>query len=110
MEGNNKSYGVNLRNEKSTKLVVLEAVIDLMSYFEIQNRTKGSCEENLLALGMLADLPLETFLKENPQIREIIFALDHDEKGQEATEKLIKSISKEDLKYANINIQNNIRI
>jgi D-ribose pyranose/furanose isomerase RbsD len=29
-------------------------------------------------------------LKENSQIREIIFALDHDEKGQEATEKLIK--------------------
>ena len=83
MEGNNKSYGVNLRNEKSTKLVVLEAVIDLMSYFEIQNRTKGSCEENLLALGMLADLPMETFLKENSKIREIIFALDHDEKGQE---------------------------
>ena len=90
VEGNNKSYGVNLRNEKSTKLVVLEAVIDLMSYFEIQNKMKESCEENLLALGMLADLPLETFLKENPQIKEIIFALDHDEKGQEATEKLIK--------------------
>ena len=90
VEGNNKSYGVNLRNDKSTKLVVLEAVIDLMSYFEIQNKMKESCEENLLALGMLADLPLETFLKENPQIKEIIFALDHDEKVQEATEKLIK--------------------
>ena len=65
VEGNNKSYGVNLRNEKSTKLVVLEAVIDLMSYFEIQNKMKESCEENLLALGMLADLPLETFLKDH---------------------------------------------
>ena len=71
---------------------------------------KESCEENLLALGMLADLPLETFLKENPQIKEIIFALDHDEKRTRSNRKLIKSISKEDLKCVNINIQNNIRI
>lgn len=92
--GNNKAYGVNLRNENSKKIVVFEAAIDLMSYFEIQNKMEGFCEENLLALGMLADLPLETFLKENQQIKEIIFALDHDEKGKEATDKLMKKYQK----------------
>lgn len=96
--GNNKSYGVNVRREDSNSIVVFEAVIDLMSYFEIQNKITGSCKENLLALGMLADLPLETFLKENQQIKKIIFALDHDEKGREATDKLMKKYHKKGYK------------
>ena len=42
---------------------------------------------------MLADLPLETFLKENPQIKEIIFALDHGGKRTRGNRKINKKVS-----------------
>ena len=51
-------------NVNSTELVVFEAAIDLMSYVDIF----ADYESNKLALGMLADAPLETFLGEHPQI------------------------------------------
>lgn len=92
--GNNKSYGVNFCNPESEKIVVFEAVIDMMSYFEIEKQIKTKCKDNLLALGMVADLPLETFLKENKQIREIVLALDHDEKGMEAMKKIEEKYKK----------------
>ena len=85
VEGNDKRYGFNLRNTESTDLVVFEAAIDLMSYVEM-NRESTS---NLLALGMLADMPLQTFLEENPQIESIRFALDNDGPGRKASEELM---------------------
>ena len=48
----------------TVQLVVFEAAIDLMSYVDIFT----DYESNKLALGMLADAPLETFLREHPQI------------------------------------------
>ncbi len=41
---------------------------------------------NKLALGMLSDAPLVTFLKEHPQITTIKFCLDNDKPGRTATE------------------------
>lgn len=84
--GNDKRYGFNLRNTESTDLVVFEAAIDLMSYMEM-NRESTS---NLLALGMLADIPLQTFLEENPQIESIRFAMDNDGPGRKASEELME--------------------
>ena len=69
----------------SKTVVVFEAVIDMMSYFELQKSL-----DNLLALGMVSDGPLETFLQENSQIESIVFALDHDEKGMRAMDALEK--------------------
>ena len=86
VEGNDKRYGFNLRNTESKELIVFEAAIDLMSYVEIA----GDCASNLLALGMVADAPLETFLKENPQIEVIKFGLDNDGPGKKATAVLIE--------------------
>ncbi len=68
------------------KIVVFEAAIDLMSYVDI---TKDF-ESNMIALGMLADAPLATFLEEHPQITTIRFCLDSDEPGKKATEELLK--------------------
>ncbi|NMC60784.1 MAG: DUF3991 domain-containing protein [Candidatus Methanofastidiosa archaeon] len=82
--GNDKNYGFNVTNEESTELVVFEAAIDLMSYVEIF----ADFDSNKLALGMLADAPLVTFLKENPQILSIRFCLDNDELGRKATKEL----------------------
>ena len=33
--GNDKRYGFNISNDKSTELIVFEAAIDLMSYMDI---------------------------------------------------------------------------
>lgn len=84
--GSNKNYGFNLLNDNSKELVVFEAAIDLMSYVEIWN----DFETNKLALGMISDAPLETFLKEHPQIKKIRFCLDNDEPGRKATNQLLE--------------------
>lgn len=84
--GNDKTYGFNLVNKESSEILVFEGAIDLMSHVEIHR----DCSANLLALGMLADAPLETFLKENPQVTSIRFCLDNDEHGRRATKELMK--------------------
>ncbi len=84
--GNDKSYGFNVWNDSSTELAVFEGVIDLMSYVDIYN----DFHSNKIALGMLADAPLETFLKEHPQIQSIKFCLDNDKPGRTAAEKLMQ--------------------
>lgn len=83
--GNDKRYGFNVANADSTELVVFEAAIDLMSYVDIFS----DYESNKLALGMVADAPLETFLEEHPQITSIRFCLDSDEPGRKATEQMM---------------------
>lgn len=80
VSGNDKRYGFNVVNTESTELVVFEGGIDLMSYMQIH----GDFESHKLALGMLHDAPLETFLKEHPQISSIRFCLDNDEPGRKA--------------------------
>ena len=82
--GNDKNYGFNISNEDSKELIVSEAAIDLISYVEIF----ADYESNKLALGMLADAPLLTFLKEHTQIHSIKFCLDNDEPGRSAAIKL----------------------
>ncbi len=80
--GNDKNYGFNIWNEESTELVVFEAAIDLMSYSDIYN----DYHSNKLALGMVSDQPLVTFLREHPQIEKIKFCLDNDIAGRRAAE------------------------
>ena len=82
--GNDKNYGFNVWNEESTELAVFEAAIDLMSYADIYS----DFHSNKLALGMLSDAPLVTFLQEHPQITTIKFCLDNDKPGRVATEQL----------------------
>lgn len=84
--GNDKNFGFNVWNEKSTVVEVFEAAIDLMSYMDIQK----DFESNKLALGMLSDAPLVTFLQEHPQITTIRFCLDNDEPARKVTEKFMK--------------------
>ncbi len=85
VKGNDKRFGVNLVREESRIVLVFEAVIDLMSYMTIFPEQ----QENMLALGMLGDAPLETFLSEHKQVREIHFGLDNDEPGRQASTALL---------------------
>lgn len=86
VEGNDKNYGFNVFREGSCKVVVFEAAIDAMSYMDIFQEDKDS----LLALGMLSDAPLVTFLSEHPQIQSIGFCLDNDGPGMKAAETLMQ--------------------
>ena len=86
VEGNDKNYGFNIWNKKSNEIMVFEAAIDLMSYVDI----RGDYETNKLALGMLSDAPLATFLKEHPHISQISFCFDNDKPGRKAAETLLE--------------------
>lgn len=83
--GNDKNFGFNVVNDDSHELYVFEAAIDMMSYMDLYD----DFESNKLALGMLHDAPIVTFLKEHPQITTIKFCLDNDGPGRTATEKLM---------------------
>lgn len=65
VKGNDKTYGFNVANDNSDELEVFEGAIDLLSYCDIYD----DYETNKIALGMVADAPLETFLKEHPGIK-----------------------------------------
>lgn len=80
VEGNDKHYGVNIPSESSDELNVFESAIDAMSYIDIT----GDYNSNILVLGMLSDHPLETFLKEYPNIKKINFCLDNDKPAKDA--------------------------
>lgn len=80
VEGNDKRYGFHVEKEGSQFIAVFEAAIDLMSYADIFHDTG----EHLLALGMVADGPLEQYLKDHREIRGIRFCLDNDEPGRKA--------------------------
>ena len=81
--GNDKRYAFHVENDSDTVLV-FEAAIDLMSYFEMYRRP----QVHMLALGMTADNPLQQYLGDNPKIRNIGFRLDNDEAGRNASYKL----------------------
>ena len=77
--------------EESSRVVVFEAAIDLMSHMTIYPMQK----DNMVALGMLADAPLQTFLKEHQDIKEISFGLDNDSHGRKATAELMEKYKAE---------------
>ncbi|MBR1744142.1 MAG: DUF3991 and TOPRIM domain-containing protein, partial [Lachnospiraceae bacterium] len=91
--GNDKNFGFNVVNEENHELYVFEAAIDLMSYMDLYD----DFESNKLALGMLHDAPIVTFLKEHPQITTIKLCLDNDGPGRAATEKFVEKY--QSLKY-----------
>ena len=82
--GSNKQYGFHIWNGESRELYVFEAAIDLISFVDMYR----DYDSNKLALGMLHDAPLATFLKEHTQIRNIHFCLDNDVPGRKALQTL----------------------
>lgn len=86
--GSDKHYGFNVVSAMpgDVQVHVFEAAIDLMSYADIA----GHCNMNMVALGMLSDGPLETFMEEHPGLSTIVFHLDNDEPGRNATAALME--------------------
>lgn len=73
----------------SLRVFVFEAPIDLMSYCTLHRRVKSSA----VALCGLYDGPLDTYLRENPHIRQIDLCLDADDPGREASEQIKEKYS-----------------
>ena len=85
--GSDKKIGFRLPcGPDSLRLFVFEAPIDLMSYCTLHRRVKS----NAVALCCLYEGPVDTYLQENPQIRQIDLCLDADKWGKEAAEKMKK--------------------
>ncbi|MBE6035625.1 MAG: DUF3991 domain-containing protein [Clostridiales bacterium] len=78
--GNDKNYGVNIVNPLDDELKVFESVIDCMSYIDLFKDNHS----NKLILGMVADNPLQQFLKDYNHITKITFCLDNDAAGKKA--------------------------
>ena len=84
--GSDKNYGFNVWYGRSDEVMVFEAAIDLMSCVEIRKDYAA----DKLALGMLSDAPLATFLGEHPEVTKISFCLDNDIPGRRAAEALME--------------------
>lgn len=84
--GSDKNYGFHVFRSGSGEVAVFESAIDAMSYMDMFQDYGNS----LLALGMLSDAPLATFLSEHPQIHSIKFCLDNDVPGRKAAEVLMQ--------------------
>jgi len=72
-----------------------ESPIDLMAHISIYSEPKT----NAVALCCLHDGTLEQYLKENPQIKGIVFCLDYDQWGREATERFSAKYSERATPY-----------
>lgn len=80
--GNDKWYGFHLYCRDSREVNVFEAVIGLMSHITMFPTHRAG----MVALGILVDVPLETFLAEHPGVEKIKFCLDNDGPERRAAE------------------------
>ena len=96
---------------KSEKLFVFEAPIDLLSHGALmQLSMRKQCSAigqgdkyrpdcwlgvNRVSLSGCSDIALKQRLSDDPRITQIVFCLDNDETGQQATEKLMNKYSQQ---------------
>lgn len=83
--GSDKEVAFRLPGDPDNDTVlVFEAPIDLMSYCTLRR----DVTRNAVALNCLYDGPLNTYLRENPNIRRIILCLDADGPGRQAAQRM----------------------
>lgn len=97
IEGSDKAYGVELCiAPESEKVYIYESIIDAMSHATMIKIQGGNYKDhNRISLGCVADLKLEQFLEDHPNIKVIVSCLDNDKAGIEATEKIKEKYTKE---------------
>lgn len=85
VEGSDKGVAFPLSCDSALNSVhVFESPIDLMSYMTLHRELRG----NAVALCCLHDGALETYLKQNPHLTDIVLCLDADKRGLEATARM----------------------
>ena len=83
--GSDKDTGFRLPcPPEQLRVFVFEAPIDLMSYCTLHRSVKS----NAVALCCLYDGPLDTYLRDNPHLKQIDLCLDADGPGQAAAERM----------------------
>jgi hypothetical protein len=90
-----KRFTFNLPAQSESRILyVFEGAIDLLSWATIEaNAGKNWRQHHLLSLGGLASLALNQYLKDHPEIKEIVLCLDRDQPGREATQAFIEKLS-----------------
>ena len=89
VEGSDWEHGFRWDGGSDT-LYVFEAPIDMLAYITLhQNDWK---KHNYIAQCGTSSIFLHAYLKENRQIKNIVYALDHDTKGNEAARRMIKEV------------------
>ena len=90
--GSDKRFGFSMAYSQSESLYLYESPIDAMSHATL--RCIELCDmgawkhENRLSLSGTSDIALRKHLETHPYIKELVFCLDNDEPGQEASENL----------------------
>ncbi|WP_129721356.1 DUF3991 domain-containing protein [Xylanivirga thermophila] len=90
VKNSNKAYPFCVKGS-SNKVYVYEAPIEVMSYLTLFKLFNG-CQfvHHAISLGGLADVALDQYLKDNPQINEIVLCLNNDEAGINASNAINK--------------------
>lgn len=86
--GSNKDYGFSIEGNND-ELIVFEAPIDLLSYMSLYPDNQA----HLVALGMVVDTPIYTYLKEHNDIKKVALVLDNDAPGIDAAKKIAEKLN-----------------
>ncbi len=86
--GSDKAYAFALPDGDSKSLWVFESACDLLSHATLCGYSKNNFPTHRVSLGGTAPSAMIQYLNDHPQIRYVNLALDADEPGREATEKI----------------------
>ncbi|MDR2532749.1 MAG: DUF3991 and toprim domain-containing protein [Oscillospiraceae bacterium] len=93
-QGSDKRFSFSTTGSVSQKVYVFESPIDLLSHATLANLVTENSEawkkHNRLSLAGTSDGALNQYLKDNPDIKEIIFCLDNDPTGRRKTSEYMK--------------------
>jgi hypothetical protein len=93
--GSDKRYGFNMEAYKpSDRLYIFESPIDAMSHASMEKIITGNADawkyHNRLSLAGTSDVALPFFLNQHPTIHELVFCLDNDPAGRDASVALVR--------------------
>ena len=93
--GSDKRYGFNMAaGASSDRLYVFESAIDAMSHASLDNAATGDPDawkqHSFLSLAGTGDAALQFFLNKHTPVRELVFCLDNDAPGREASAALVR--------------------
>ena len=87
--GSDKRYGFNMTYTRNNQLYIYESPIDAMSQATMENLFKKDetafMRNNRLSLAGITDTAMPIYLKQHPFIEELIFCLDNDPPGKDAS-------------------------
>ena len=92
--GSDKRYGFNTAFAPSKRLYLFESAIDLMSHASLEIAELGDRAaweyKSRLSLAGTTDTAIPFFLNQHKAVKELVFCLDNDQAGREATTILTK--------------------